>query len=197
MIIFLSIFAFILGSIPSGIIVAKVKGIDLRAVGSGNIGATNVLRAVGKIPALITLISDMLKGVIPVLLGIYFHIEEPYLGMLAVITVLGHDYSIFMKGKGGKGVATSLGVFFVYSPLIGLVNVISWVLTAFTMKYSSLSALVAFGLLPINLYILDYSPHKLITSIIISGLIFLKHRQNISRLVNGTEPKIGKSPKGD
>ncbi|MBF0473439.1 MAG: glycerol-3-phosphate 1-O-acyltransferase PlsY, partial [Nitrospirae bacterium] len=145
MIITLLIFAFLCGSIPSGIIVAKIKGVDLRLVGSGNIGATNVLRGVGKIPALITLIADILKGVVPVLLGIHYKIGEPYIGLMAVSAVLGHDFSIFLKFKGGKGVATSLGVFFIYSPLVGLINVILWLASAVIFRYSSLSALIAFG----------------------------------------------------
>jgi len=195
LIITLFIFAFLCGSIPSGIIAAKTKGIDLRQFGSGNIGATNVLRAVSKTAALITLIADMLKGAIPLMLGIYLKIGEPYLEMLAVTAVLGHDFSIFMKFKGGKGVATSLGVFFVYSPLIGLINALLWFFSAVTFKYSSLSALIAFGILPLNIYIFDYTPNKLAASLIISGLLFFKHRQNIVRLINGSEPKIGKRNK--
>lgn len=176
-------------------IIAKTKGIDLRLVGSGNIGATNVLRAVGKTQALITLTADMLKGIIPVLIGIYLKIEEPYLGLIAVMAVLGHDFSIFMGFKGGKGVATSLGVFFIYSPLIGLLNVVLWLLSAITFKYSSMAALIAFGLLPLNIYIFDYSPYKLVVSVIITGLLFFKHRQNIARLIDGSESKIGSDKK--
>ncbi len=189
--IILIIASFLIGSIPTGLLIAKSKGIDLRRVGSGNIGATNVLRAVGKEAALLTLFGDMLKGLLPVAIGKLFGFTSFYTGILGISSILGHNFSIFLKFKGGKGVATSLGVLIAYSPYVALFTIMIWLLTAKKTKYSSLSALVAFGLLPLSIYIIDYSKEKIIIAVIITVLIFLSHISNIKRLLQGTESKIG------
>ncbi len=190
-IIIIAILSFLTGSIPFGVLIAKSKGIDLRKVGSGNIGATNVLRAVGKTAALFTLIGDILKGSIPVLFSFFFNTGSFYAGLMGLIAIIGHDFSIFLKFRGGKGVATSLGVILVYSPYAGLLCVASWLLTAWFTRYSSLSAIIAFILLPPIIFITDYSAGKIIISAIIAFLILYKHKENIKRLFKGTETKIG------
>ncbi len=152
--------AFLIGSIPTGLLIAKTKGIDLRKVGSGNIGATNVLRAVGKEAALFTLLGDIAKGVAPVAIGKFLGFGVFDAGILGISAILGHNFSLFLKFKGGKGVATSIGVLLAFSPHVALLTITLWLLTARWTRYSSLSALVAFGLLPLSIYMLDYSKEK-------------------------------------
>lgn len=187
----LTIISFIIGSIPTGLLIAKAKGIDLRKVGSGNIGATNVLRAVGKEAALFTLLGDIVKGVVPVAIGKSFGFGVFDAGILGISAILGHNFSLFLKFKGGKGVATSIGVLLAFSPHAALFTITLWLLTARWTRYSSLSALIAFGLLPLSIYMLDYSNEKMIIAIAITVLIFIRHMANIKRLIQGTESKIG------
>ncbi|TAN42671.1 MAG: glycerol-3-phosphate 1-O-acyltransferase [Nitrospirae bacterium] len=182
--------AFLLGSVPTGLIIAKLRGIDLRASGSGNIGATNVLRTAGKLPGLLTLAGDMLKGTAAAWLAVYCGLDIAGQGMVCLSAVLGHDFSCFLNFRGGKGVATSLGVLSIYSPQTCLLTVIIWVITALVTRFSSLGALVAFGLLPVSMYFLD-SRDKLLFAFFVTMLIMIKHRDNISRLLKGTESKIG------
>jgi glycerol-3-phosphate acyltransferase PlsY len=188
--IFLFITAFILGSIPFGIIIAKAKGIDLKKVGSGNIGATNVLRSLGKWPALLTVLGDMLKGTAAVAIGRYFGLGPFYEGLIGFTAIIGHNFSLFLKFGGGKGVATSLGVLVIYAPKIALLTLIIWFVVVIFTKYSSLGALVSLGLLPINILLFD-DKRKLLPAILITVLTFIRHRDNIRRLIKGTERKIG------
>jgi glycerol-3-phosphate acyltransferase PlsY len=188
------ILAFIIGSIPTGLLIARAKGIDLRKVGSGNIGTTNVLRAVGKEAALLTLIGDIAKGAVPVLITRALNIGEPgslYEGLVGLAAIVGHDFSIFLRFRGGKGVATSLGVVLSLSPPVGLFTITLWAITAKWTRYSSLSALVSFGLLPLSVYLIDFSQDKVIIAAAITVLLFLRHAGNIKRLLQGTERKMG------
>ncbi|MBI3592416.1 MAG: glycerol-3-phosphate 1-O-acyltransferase PlsY [Nitrospirae bacterium] len=189
------ILSFVIGSIPTGLLIAKSKAIDLRKVGSGNIGATNVMRAMGKEAAFLTLLGDIAKGAAAVGIAKALALGTFYEGALGLSSILGHNFSIFLKGKGGKGVATSLGVIIVFSPHVALFTAILWLLTAKWTRYSSLSALVAFGLLPLSIYMLDYSREKMIIAVAITVLIFIGHTANIKRLIQGTESKIGKGVK--
>jgi glycerol-3-phosphate acyltransferase PlsY len=185
----LIIFAFVLGSIPVGVIIAKTKGVDLQKVGSGNIGATNVLRSLGKWPAALTLLGDVLKGTIAVALGRYFGTGTFHEGLIGLSAILGHNFSLFLGFRGGKGVATSLGVFILYSPQTALITFIIWLVVVLTTKYSSLGALVSFGLLPF--IVLFDSNEKLPVALLITTLIVIHHTENIKRLIKGTERKIG------
>ncbi|GAB4407988.1 MAG: glycerol-3-phosphate 1-O-acyltransferase PlsY [Thermodesulfovibrionales bacterium] len=187
----LIIFAFIIGSIPFGVIIARVKGIDLRKVGSGNIGATNVLRALGRGPAVLTLFGDILKGTLSVAIGRYLSVGPVYEGVMGLSAILGHNFSLFLGLRGGKGVATSIGVLLLYSPMAALITVILWLVAVFITRYSSLGALISFGLLPINIYLFDYTKEKLIVGGAITALLILRHAVNIKRLVKGIEPRIG------
>jgi glycerol-3-phosphate acyltransferase PlsY len=186
----LIIFAFFLGSIPFGIIIAKVKGVDLKEVGSGNIGATNVLRSLGKWPAILTLLGDVLKGTVAVAIGKYFGVGPVYQGLAGISAILGHNFSLFLGFRGGKGVATSLGVLSIYSPQSALVTFIIWLVVVIFTKYSSLGAIVSFGLLPINILLFN-GKERLLIAVLITILIFIRHRDNIQRLMNGTERKVG------
>jgi glycerol-3-phosphate acyltransferase PlsY len=152
-VILLSGTALIIGSIPTGLLIANIKGIDLKKKGSGNIGATNV-GAPGKW-AFFTLCGDILKGAAAVLLARHFQTGTFYEGVIGIFSILGHNFSLFLKFKGGKGVATSLGVLGMYSPIAALLTVILWLLTVFITKYSSLGALVSFGFLPVSMILFD------------------------------------------
>jgi len=189
-IVLLSIAAFIIGSIPTGLLIARSKGIDLKQKGSGNIGATNVLRTTGKWSAVFTLCGDILKGAAAVLLAKYFGAGIFYEGVIGLCSIFGHNFSLFLKFRGGKGVATSIGVLSIYSPVTALFTVMLWLLTLIIKKYSSLGALVSFGFLPISMILFD-SWEKFPIALIITLVIFIMHRENISRLIKGTELKVG------
>lgn len=183
--------AYILGSVPFGVLVARSKGIDIQKVGSGNIGATNVLRTLGKVPALITLVGDTFKGVAAIVMSRLFAGGDFIEGIAGVAVVFGHMYSIFLSFRGGKGVATGFGVFAVYSPVSALVSITVWILTALFLRYSSLAAITAFFSLPIVLAASGASGVKIFFAIVIAFLIILRHKQNIQRLVKGQETRIG------
>jgi glycerol-3-phosphate acyltransferase PlsY len=188
--ILLLLVSFIIGSIPFGIIIAKSKGINLKKVGSGNIGATNVLRSLGKWPAALTLLGDILKGTAAVAIGRYFGVGPVYEGLVGFSAILGHNFSIFLGFRGGKGVATSLGVLSIYSPQTALFTLIIWLVTVMITKYSSMGALVSFGFLPINILLFD-NKGKLFVVVLITILIYIRHMDNIQRLIKGTERRIG------
>jgi glycerol-3-phosphate acyltransferase PlsY len=188
--ILLLIVSFIIGSVPFGIIIAKSKGINLKKVGSGNIGATNVLRSLGKWPAVLTLLGDILKGTAAVAIGRYLGVGPVYEGLVGFSAILGHNFSIFLGFRGGKGVATSLGVLSFYSPQTALFTLIIWLVTVMITKYSSMGALVSFGFLPINILLFD-NKGKLFVAFLITILIYIRHMDNIQRLIKGTERRIG------
>lgn len=187
--------AYIIGSIPFGVLVAKARGIDLQKAGSRNIGTTNVLRTVGKGPAGITLLGDSLKGIVAVMLCRVVIGGELWEGIVGISAILGHMYSIFLSFRGGKGVATSFGVLAVYSPASALISIIIWVLTSLYTRYSSLAAIIAFISLPLVFVLLGASKVKISFAIVLTFLIILKHKDNIKRLFEGTETKIGEKTK--
>ncbi len=172
---------------------APVRLGDLRAIGSGNIGATNVLRTGNKPAAILTLLGDSGKGAAAVLLA-RATIGEEAAGAAGLFAMIGHLYPVFLRFKGGKGVATFLGTLLALSFPVGLLTCATWLAVAFATRYSSLSALVAALLAPIYTAWL-YHLHGAILVLVLTGLIFFKHRENIARLRAGTETKIGK--KGD
>ncbi len=185
----LILFSFLLGSIPFGVLVATSRGVPLRKVGSGNIGATNVLRSVGKGAAFLTLLGDILKGAIATAAGLM--LAEQNALIFGLCAILGHDFSPFTGFRGGKGVATSLGVLMTYSPIIAIISVIVWLFIAGVTRYSSLAALVTFLFLPVNFLLFNFTNENFFYSIIMTGLILIKHRENIMRLIKGKETKIG------
>jgi len=187
----LIMFCYLMGSIPFGVLFARGRGIDLRKTGSGNIGATNVLRNVGKGAALFTLLGDLLKGAAAVALARAVGAGSPYEGLAGLAAVAGHDFSLFLRFRGGKGVATSLGVMLVYAPLAGVLTAAIWLVTVAVSRYSSLGALVSFALLPASVALLGYSQEKLLLSAIIAIMLVVKHRGNIQRLLSGTERRMG------
>lgn len=194
MILLLCIFAFFFGSIPWGYIIGKTKEIDLRKIGSGNIGATNVMRVIGKKQALITLFLDISKGFIPVFvikLIPQYSTNCILLGTVGVLAILGHCFTPFLKFKGGKGVATSIGVLLAYIPLVGIITVATWIVAVKISRISSVGALLSFGLLPVNVYILNCPDEVLVFACAFTTIVYLRHISNINRLIKGNEPKIG------
>jgi glycerol-3-phosphate acyltransferase PlsY len=182
--------AYLIGSIPVGIILARMKGADPRKVGSGNIGATNVMRAAGKKLGILTLVGDILKGLIPTLTAICYEQPYPLIAAVGLATFLGHLFPLYLKFKGGKGVATALGVYLVLSPLAILINVIVFVLVLLKWRYVSLGSLIGTGLVPVALIVLKAPTEYVHLSLVIGILIFVKHKDNIKRLMKGTENKI-------
>lgn len=184
--------AYGVGSLSAAILLARVMGLkDPREVGSGNPGATNILRYGGKRLAVLTLLGDMLKGVIPILLVRSITDQPLILALTALAAFLGHLYPVFFRFKGGKGVATALGVFVALSPWLGLVLLLTWVVIAVVFRYSSLAALVTAALAPFYaIWLLPQWPF-IVVSLIIAGLLFWRHRGNIQRLLSGAESKIG------
>ncbi|WP_226554518.1 glycerol-3-phosphate 1-O-acyltransferase PlsY [Celeribacter naphthalenivorans] len=185
-----ALLAYLLGSIPFGIVMARLFGLgDLRQIGSGNIGATNVLRTGNKLAAFLTLLGDSGKGALAVILARAL-LGEQLVGIAGLFAMLGHLYPVFLRFKGGKGVATFLGTLLALSLPVGLLACGTWLLVAVITRYSSLSALIAALLAPIYTAFF-YHLHGAILVLILTGLIFYKHRENIARLKAGTETKIG------
>lgn len=183
--------SYLLGSVPFGVWVTKAMSLgDLRQVGSGNIGATNVLRTGNKTAAAITLLLDGGKGALAVRVA-YVLWGEDAAECAALFSFLGHLFPIWAGFKGGKGVATFLGIFLALSWPVGIMVCVSWFITAMVSKISSLSALVATVSAPIFLFLLGYD-NMIFLSIVLVVLVFWRHHQNIVRLFNGTEPRIGK-----
>jgi len=190
---FLIVFAYLLGSVPVGLLLSKIKGADPRAVGSGNIGATNVMRAAGKITGALTLIGDVLKGLIPVMIAFMLGEAKIIVTAAGLAAFLGHLFPVFLRFKGGKGVATALGVYLGLDPFAVLIAIIIFVLTIIKWGFVSLGSLVGVAAMPLLLYFLSAPVQYIYLVLIIGALIFIKHKDNIRRLVAGTENKIGKS----
>jgi acyl phosphate:glycerol-3-phosphate acyltransferase len=185
---------YLIGSIPFGVIFSRwISGTDPRNSGSRNIGFTNVLRTAGRRPAVLTLLGDMGKGYLAVWFSRHLSMEESWIWLAGISVVLGHIYPITLGFKGGKGVATGLGVLYGIQPLLGCLTVAIWGSTVLVWRYSSLGAIVAFGLLPVLVLWLRPVPEALVFSMILTLLILIKHRSNIERLRSGAEPKIGRS----
>ena len=184
--------AYLLGSIPFGILVARLRGdVDLRRVGSGNIGATNVLRAVGRGAAALTLVGDIGKGVLAVALPRWAEAPALVVAAAALAAVLGHLFPVLAGFRGGKGVATTLGVILAAMPLVGGVLLLIWLTVAALSRYSSLAALVATAALPVLAWLADGRSAMVGLSGLLVVLVFARHRENIARLWAGTEGKIG------
>jgi|TARA_B110000914_G_scaffold74519_1_gene65514 glycerol-3-phosphate acyltransferase PlsY len=183
-------FSYLLGSIPFGILVSKVFGLgNLRDIGSGNIGATNVLRTGNKLAALITLILDGLKGVLVVVVARF--ISEDAAITASIFVIIGHIYPVWLRFSGGKGVATFIGAILALSFVTGLLVCFIWIIIALVFRYSSLSAIVSSASAPIGIF-LFYDNEALVVTLFMTVLIWYRHKDNIRRLIDGSEAKIGK-----
>ncbi len=189
----LLIFAYLLGSVPTGVILAKAfGGVDPRTQGSGNIGATNVLRTAGKKLGVLTLLGDTIKGFLPVILARSCMDAQIWVGAVALAAFIGHLYPIFLRFKGGKGIATGLGAFLALAPLPAILSCLVFAAVVYRWRYISLGSLAATAAFPIFLAWLN--PHRIYLpfALVIGALIFYRHRENIERLRAGKESEFGK-----
>ena len=187
------VIAYLIGSVPMAILVTRALGLaDPRTTGSGNPGATNVLRYGGKTAAVLTLAGDVLKGVVAVLLARWLTADPAILVLCAFAVFLGHLYPVFFGFRGGKGVATALGVWLALLPWVGLLLLLTWLVIAFAFRYSSLAALVAAVAAPFYAVWFKPTPPYLALGVTMSVLLIWRHRSNIRHLLNGTEGKIGR-----
>ena len=192
---FILLASYLLGSFPSGFLYAKnLKGIDLRYVGSGSTGATNVLRNIGKWPALIVFILDVLKGFIAVKIAYFFLSDNIFQVLAGLFAITGHIWPIWLKGKGGKAVATGLGMFIALSWKVGLASFGTFLIMISLTKIVSLSSITAAILLPVYMfkYIGTFNDPYTIFSFIVAIIVIYKHRSNINRILKGEEPKLNK-----
>jgi glycerol-3-phosphate acyltransferase PlsY len=188
--------AYLLGSVPFAVVSSRLFGLaDPRSYGSKNPGATNVLRSGNKGAAAVTLLGDVLKGWLAVYLaekfGAGYGFAQAFTGLIALAVFFGHLYPIFLKFKGGKGVATAAGVLLALDPWLGLATLATWLAVAFALRYSSLAALVAAAAAPLFAFLLWGNDVLLLAVGIIAMALIGKHWQNLQRLMAGTEPKIG------
>ena len=187
--------AYLAGSIPFGIVVGRgLFGVDPRTVGSGNIGAANAMRALGPTGAALVLLGDVIKGVVPTALATYW-LGYGHWGVAAagLATIVGHNWSIFLGFRGGKGVATGLGVLVVLSWQATVVFAIVWLVTVALTRYSSLASILASAAVPVSLIVLHAPVPYQIYAFIALAFVLWRHAANISRLVAGTELRIGMS----
>lgn len=215
MVIILSaVLAYLLGSIPFGLVLTRMAGYgDIRKIGSGNIGATNVLRTGNKTLALATLLLDGGKGAAAVLIVFFFArsydcstmgacigecfcmtLQEIKQALYAagLFSILGHCFPVWLKFQGGKGVATTLGMFLALAPLTGIAACVTWLLMALIFRISSLAALTAMISTPVSAYVIYHEPMLAGVSLFVAALVWYRHKANIQRLLKGEEPKIGK-----
>jgi len=185
--------AYLIGSISSAIITCKIMSLpDPRSGGSRNPGATNVLRLAGKKAAAITLAGDMLKGFLPVQIAVLLSLNNYSIALIGVAAFLGHLFPIFFGFKGGKGVATMLGVCFGFSPWVGLATATTWLFVAKVLRISSLSALISMLLAPVYVWLfMDNHTTFLVATSVMTLILFWRHRSNIINLITGKEGHIG------
>ena len=187
---------YLIGSIPFGWVLGKCLGIDVRSAGSGNIGATNVNRLLGKKMGAITLLADAGKAVLPMLAAAKFLGDQPssqfWVAATGGAAFLGHLYPLYLKFKGGKGVATALGIFFYVQPLALSFCILVFVAVVRIWGYVSLGSLMAAALMPVLVFLLEGPGYKAYLAVLIAVLIWLKHAENIKRLINHQENKIKK-----
>ena len=181
-------FSYLLGSIPFGLLITRMSGRgDIREIGSGNIGATNVLRTGSKLLALLTVLCDGGKGIVAVLLAT--RLGDSAVMVAAIAVIIGHIFPIWLGFKGGKAVATAGGVYFALAWPIGIGAALTWLVVAYVTRYSSLAALIATVIAPIFSYF--WASDFVITTVIIAFLIIYRHKENVERLIARTETKIG------
>ena len=187
----------LLGAIPFGVVVSKAMGLpDPRTVGSKNVGFTNVLRVSGKKAGILTLLGDMGKGWVMGWAAMQWLTDERFIMLVALSVILGHIFSPFLSFKGGKGVATAMGAVLGLSPSIGLLLVLIWLGAVAIWRYSSGGALAAFGCFPVVAIVNEQRQGFFVFSLVVSTLIWVKHKDNIVRLWKGTESKIGQGRPG-
>jgi glycerol-3-phosphate acyltransferase PlsY len=183
--------AYLLGSIPTGVILGARAGVDVRKSGSGNVGATNVARVLGKRQGIYTLIADVGKGFAPVFIALQLGFTITVAAFVGIAAFLGHLFPLFLKFKGGKGVATALGVFLALAPLATLILIGLFAVVMLLSRTVSLSSMIAAAAAPAVFCYFSYSAVLTASSAFLAVMIILRHRGNIQRLLAGTEPKFG------
>ncbi|MBI5492806.1 MAG: glycerol-3-phosphate 1-O-acyltransferase PlsY [Deltaproteobacteria bacterium] len=185
--------AYLIGSIPTGIIIVKLTGgVDPRSAGSGNIGATNVGRTSGKMAGVFTLIGDLVKGALPTYGAFLLYPDTLFVSLIGLASFLGHLFPVYLKFKGGKGVATACGVMLVISPIATLLSASVFILLVAAKRYVSLGSMGAAAMMPVFLSFLTKGRPYLPVGVLISTLVILKHKENIRRLAEGKENKVGR-----
>jgi glycerol-3-phosphate acyltransferase PlsY len=189
--LFFLLAAYLIGSIPSGLLLARTMGIDVRRSGSGNIGATNVTRLAGKRLGILTLLADMIKGIVPMLLARQLlggqEEMQSWVILCGIAAFLGHLFPLYLKFRGGKGVATAMGIFLVMQPLAVLFCLAVFATVVKLFGYVSLGSLTAAALMPVFVWLLGGESSTLMAATVIALLIWLRHRDNIARLLRGQE----------
>jgi glycerol-3-phosphate acyltransferase PlsY len=183
--------AYLLGSVPTGLLLARAFGdVDIRTAGSGNIGATNVYRTLGKKLGVMTLVGDCLKGLIPVLAARHLEFSDPWIAAVGLAAFLGHVYTVFLGFKGGKGVATALGVFLGISPVSVLAAIVVFVAVLLTWRFVSLASMAAAAVVPSLVAFFEKRPSFTLLALVVAALVIWRHRENIQRLREGTESRF-------
>jgi len=182
--------AYLLGSVPTGLLLARAFGVNIRETGSGNIGATNVYRTMGRKIGILTLVGDCLKGLIPVLVARWLGLPDLWVAAIGLAAFLGHVYTIFLGFKGGKGVATALGVFLGAAPLSLLGGLTVFALVLYRWRYVSAASIAAAAVIPVAVAFVTRQPELIAMSCAIAAIVIFRHRENIARLRAGTESKF-------
>lgn len=182
--------AYLIGSIPTGLLLGKAYGIDVRKEGSGNIGATNLYRTVGRKVGIITLIGDCLKGLLPVVIVKASSLPPDLAAWVGLAAFCGHVFSAFLKFRGGKGVATALGVFLALAPLAVAIAMALFAAMMYLWRYVSLGSISAAAIMPLAVYFLGGSGTVIIVTLLIALIVIARHHENIGRLLAGSESKF-------
>ena len=182
--------AYLIGSVPTGLLLGKAYGIDVRKEGSGNIGATNLYRTLGRRVGVITLIGDCLKGLIPVLVVQFSSMPAEYAAWVGLSAFCGHVFSVFLRFKGGKGVATALGVFLALAPLAVGITLVVFIVLMLIWRYVSLGSIAAAATMPLAVMLLHGERVLTTVTLIIAVVVIAKHHENIRRLLAGTESRF-------
>ncbi|MFZ4856942.1 MAG: glycerol-3-phosphate 1-O-acyltransferase PlsY [Desulfuromonadaceae bacterium] len=182
--------AYLIGSIPTGLLLGKAYGIDVRKEGSGNIGATNLYRTVGRNVGIFTLIGDCLKGLLPVLIVKASTFPSELAAWVGLAAFCGHVFSLFLKFKGGKGVATAMGVFLALAPVAVTIAIALFAVLLFIWRYVSLGSIAAAAVMPLAVYLLGGTRTITVVTFVIVLIVIARHHENISRLLSGTESRF-------
>lgn len=191
-IVSLLIGSYLLGSMPFGLWIAlRLKGVDIRTVGSGNIGSTNVGRICGPVAGAVVLVLDAMKGFVPPIIGMALRLESRWFILAALVSIIGHNFSIFLRFKGGKGISTSVGAMLAICPKVCLAASVLFGAEVLTLGYVSVGSLIGAVTLPVGMYLVyPTDRYRLGFGLVACAMAFYKHRANIGRLLDGSEPKV-------
>lgn len=187
--------SYLLGSIPAAAWVARSRGVDIRKIGSGNSGATNVLRSLGNGPALVVAIFDILKGALAVMLGRALGLDAPYAALCGVAAVIGHNFSPFLGFRGGKGVATSFGVVAMINPVVGVAAFVLAIFMMWLTRFVSAGSILGAAATMVLILVVPSPLWMILACYFLSLLLIWQHRENVTKLTSGTERRLGEKVK--